>query len=131
MNNNDIIPGFDEERVELDTLEINLQKADTVQNCVVLHLLGRADEWSASFFPTRLAKIIDSGFNKLIFDLSGAEELSALFVGVFISTGKVLERFNGDIVLIKLKPEMYELLDLLDSDHYVIISGLGIIESWR
>ncbi|HUZ18791.1 MAG TPA: anti-sigma F factor antagonist, partial [Spirochaetia bacterium] len=52
MNNNDIVPGFDEEKD--DSLKIRLQRVDEVENCLVLYLTGYIDTYNSNFFQKRV-----------------------------------------------------------------------------
>jgi len=52
MNNNSIIPGFDEEKD--DSLKIRLEKVENVESCIVLFLNGYIDTYNSSFFQKRV-----------------------------------------------------------------------------
>ena len=54
MNNNDIVPGFDEEKD--DSLKIRLQRVDSVEGCLVLYLTGYIDTYNSNFFQKRVPK---------------------------------------------------------------------------
>ncbi|MGP1521648.1 MAG: anti-sigma F factor antagonist, partial [Treponema sp.] len=65
MSNNNIIPGFDDEKDE--SLTIKLQKIESLNNCIVIFLNGYIDTYNSSFFQKRVGKIIESGYVQLIF----------------------------------------------------------------
>ena len=52
MNNNDIVPGFDDEKD--DSLKIRLQKFDNVENCLALYLTGYIDTYNSNYFQKRV-----------------------------------------------------------------------------
>ena len=69
MSNNDIVPGFDDERD--DSLKIRLQKIEDTQGCLVLYLTGYIDTYNSNYFQKRVVKAIESGFIRLIFHCNG------------------------------------------------------------
>jgi len=67
MTNNDIVPGFDDEKDE--SLKIKLQKVGDVEGCLVLFLTGYIDTYNSNYFQKRIAKAIETGYTKLIFNV--------------------------------------------------------------
>ena len=59
MNNNDIVPGFDEEKDE--SLRIKLQKVDDLPGTLVLYLSGYIDTYNSNFFQKRINRAVDAG----------------------------------------------------------------------
>ena len=47
MTNNDIVPGFDDEKDE--SLKIKLQKVNEVEGCLVLYLTGYIDTYNSNY----------------------------------------------------------------------------------
>ena len=88
MNNNDIVPGFYDEKD--DSLEIILQKIDDVPGCLVLYLTGYVDTNNANYFQRQIAKAIKSGFTRLIFHLAGFNMVSDMIIGCFAAFLKTL-----------------------------------------
>ena len=54
MSNNEIVPGFDDERD--DSLKIRLQKIDETENCLVLYLTGYIDTYNSNFFQKQIGR---------------------------------------------------------------------------
>ena len=46
--NNSLIPGFNDEKDE--SLKINVEKVDAIENCVILYLNGYIDTYNSTFF---------------------------------------------------------------------------------
>jgi len=111
MNNNDIVPGFDDEKD--DSLKIRLQKVDNVADCLVLFLTGYIDTYNSNFFQKRIAKAIDSGFIHLIFHCGGLNYVSSTGIGSFTAFLKGVKQRGGDLVLLEIQPKVYEGFQLL------------------
>jgi len=111
MNNNDIVPGFDDEKD--DSLKIRLQKVDPVENCLTLFLTGYIDTYNSNFFQKRVTKAIDSGFVRLIFNCGGLNYVSSTGIGSFTAFLKAVKPRGGDIVLLEIQPKVYEVFQLL------------------
>ena len=54
--NNNIIPGFDEEKD--DSLKISLDKVSDLPNCIRIYLNGYIDTYNSNFFQKKIAKVI-------------------------------------------------------------------------
>jgi anti-sigma B factor antagonist len=111
MNNNDIVPGFDEEKD--DSLKIRLQKVDNVEGCLVLYLTGYIDTYNSNFFQKRVTKAVEAGFIRLIFNCSGLNYVSSTGIGSFTAFLKAVKPRGGDLVLLEIQPKVYEVFQLL------------------
>ncbi|MFQ3621796.1 MAG: STAS domain-containing protein [Spirochaetales bacterium] len=111
MNNNDIVPGFDEEKDE--SLKIRLQKVDTVDGCLILYLTGYIDTYNSNFFQKRVNRAIESGFIRLIFHCGGLNYVSSTGIGSFTAFLKAVKPRGGDLVLLEIQPKVYEVFQLL------------------
>jgi anti-sigma B factor antagonist len=111
MNNNDIVPGFDEEKD--DSLKIRLQKVDEVEGCLVLYLTGYIDTYNSNFFQKRITKAIESNFIRLIFNCGGLNYVSSTGIGSFTAFLKAVKPRGGDLVLLEIQPKVYEVFQLL------------------
>jgi anti-anti-sigma factor len=111
MTNNDVVPGFDDEKDE--SLKIKLQKVDGVDGCLVLYLNGYIDTYNSNYFQKRVAKAIESGFIKLIFQCNGLNYVSSTGIGSFTAFLKSAKPRGGDLVLLEIQPKVYEVFQLL------------------
>ena len=111
MNNNDIVPGFDEEKDE--SLKIRLQKIGTAEGCLVLYLTGYIDTYNSNFFQKRVNRAIEAGFIRLIFHCSGLNYVSSTGIGSFTAFLKAVKPRSGDLVLLEIQPKVYEVFQLL------------------
>lgn len=111
MNNNDIVPGFDEEKDE--SLRIKLQRVDGVNGALVLLLSGYIDTYNSNFFQKRVNRAIEAGFSKLIFNCGGLTYVSSTGIGSFTAFLKAVKPHGGDVVLLEIQPRVYEVFQLL------------------
>jgi len=111
MTNNEIVPGFDDEKD--DSLKIRLQKVENVENCLALHLTGYIDTYNSNFFQKRVNKAIDHGNIRLIFNCGGLNYVSSTGIGSFTAFLKAVRPRGGDIVLLEIQPKVYEVFQLL------------------
>jgi len=111
MTNNDIVPGFDEEKDE--SLKIKLQRVNEVEGCLVLYLTGYIDTYNSNYFQKRVLKAIESGFIRLVFHCGGLNYVSSTGIGSFTAFLKGVKPRGGDLVLLEIQPKVYEVFQLL------------------
>ena len=111
MSNNEIVPGFDDEKD--DSLKIRLQKIEDAEGCLVLYLTGYIDTYNSNYFQKRVAKAIEASFIKLIFHCSGLNYVSSTGIGSFTAFLKAVKPRGGDLVLLEIQPKVYEVFQLL------------------
>src|SRR6056297_856839 len=111
MSNNEIVPGFYEEKDE--SLKIRLQKIDSVEGCLVLYLTGYIDTYNSNFFQKRVNRAVEAGYTKLIFHCSGLNYVSSTGIGSFTAFLKAVKPRGGDLVLLEIQPKVYEVFQLL------------------
>jgi anti-anti-sigma factor len=119
MSNNDIVPGFDNEKNE--SLSIKLEKVSDVDGCLILALNGRIDTENFAFFQKHIQKSVEMGFIRLIFNCSDLEYVSSTGIGSFTSFLKVLKPKGGDMVLLNIQPKVYEVFQLLGFSQFFAI----------
>jgi anti-anti-sigma factor len=111
MSNNDIVPGFDDEKD--DSLKIKLEMVNEAQKCVMMSLSGYIDTYNSNFFQKRIQKAIEEGFVRLIFQCGGLNYVSSTGIGSFTTFLKAVKAQGGDLVLLDIQPKVYEVFQLL------------------
>jgi anti-anti-sigma factor len=111
MSNNSIVPGFDEEKDE--SLKIRLQSVPNVEGGLLLALNGYIDTYNSTSFQKRVQLAIEEGFTRLIFNCSGLSDVSSTGIGSFTTFLKAVKPQGGDVVLLDIQPNVYEVLQLL------------------
>lgn len=116
MNNNEIVPGFDDEKD--DSLKIQLKRIHELPNCLALFLVGYIDTENSNNFQRRVARAIEAGFTKLIFERSGLNIVSDTDIGCFTAFLKALKPRGGDLVMVDMPPKVYEVYQLLGFSNF-------------
>jgi len=111
MANNDIVPGFDDEKD--DSLKIKLNRIDDASRCLLLTLTGYIDTYNSNFFQKRVQKAIETGFVRLIFQCGSLNYVSSTGIGSFTTFLKAVKPQEGDLVLLDIQPKVYEVFQLL------------------
>jgi anti-sigma B factor antagonist len=111
MSNNEIVPGFDDEKD--DSLKVKLELIKEAPMCLMLSLTGYVDTYNSNSFQKRVQKVIDEGYVRLIFLCSGLNYVSSTGIGSFTTFLKAVKAKGGDIVLLDIQPKVYEVFQLL------------------
>jgi anti-anti-sigma factor len=111
MTNDEIVSGFDDEKDE--SLKIKLEKVDNIDGCLVLYLTGYIDTYNSNYFQKRVAKAVEAGFVRLIFQCSGLNYVSSTGIGSFTAFLKAVKPRGGDLVLLEIQSKVYEVFQLL------------------
>ncbi len=109
--NGDIVRGFDDE--EMGGFTVRLARVPTVDGCLVLQCIGWLDLYNYNQFQKRVAKAIEAGFTRLIFDLHAVSHMSSLPVGGLAAILRSVRAKGGDLVLQDVPTRVYEVLQLL------------------
>ena len=124
MANNDIVPGFDDEKDE--NLTIKLQEVPDIEGCLILVLNGYINTYNSHYFQKQVQQAIELGFIRLIFDCNGLNSVSSTGIGSFTAFLKTVKSKGGDLILLELQPKVNDVLQLLDVSRYFNIqSNLG------
>ncbi|WP_407428376.1 STAS domain-containing protein [Treponema sp.] len=110
-NNNDIVPGFNDEKD--DSLKITIEKIADIENGLIIYLNGYIDTYNSSFFQKRISKAVEAGFINLVFNCSALNYVSSTGIGSFTAFLKMIKPQGGDIVLLEIQPKVYEVFQLL------------------
>lgn len=110
-NNNNLVPGFNDEKDE--SLKINLEKLEDVDNGIIIYLNGYIDTYNSSFFQKRIQKVVEAGFINLVFNCASLNYVSSTGIGSFTAFLKMIKPKGGDIVLLEIQPKVYEVFQLL------------------
>ena len=111
MTNNDIVPGFDDDKDE--SLKIKIQKVADTEGWLVLILTGYIDTYNSNYFQKRVNRAIETGFTRLIFHCGGLNYVSSTGIGSFTAFLKSVKPRGGDLVLLEIQPKVYEVFQLL------------------
>jgi anti-sigma B factor antagonist len=116
--NNDIVPGFDDEKN--DSIKLKLQKIEDMEGGLIVYASGYIDTYNVSFFRKPVERAVESGYVRIVFELSRINYISSTGFGAFPHFLKLVKPQNGDMVLNQVQPKVYEVFALLGFSQYFI-----------
>ncbi|MDR3283679.1 MAG: STAS domain-containing protein [Treponema sp.] len=119
--NNSLVPGFDDEKDE--SLRIILEKIDTIDKCIRIYLDGYIDTYNSNIFQKRIIKVISAGYRNLLFSCPALSYVSSTGIGSFTTFLKMVKKQGGNIVLLELRPKVYDIFQLLGFAQYFNIKN--------
>ena len=112
MNNNDIVPGFDDEK-RRQSQRFVFKKSIPWKIASPSSLPAISIRITPIFSRNALESAIDAGFIRLIFNCGGLNYVSSTGIGSFTAFLKAVKPRGGDIVLLEIQPKVYEVFQLL------------------
>jgi len=112
MNNEEILPGFDGE--VCDYLTIRLQKMG--KNALALEFTGSIDAYDSHYLSNSVKKVIEAGFVRLSFILSGVSRISSTGVATLSSLHRMVTEKGGDLSMVNIQPRVKTVFSLLRVD---------------
>lgn len=105
------LDGIDLELDDESEAVVRIEKKDG--DVTILHVNGHLDSVSTGSFEAVLTEVIRSGGYKLVVDLSDVSYISSGGWGIFTGEVKKLREKGGDVVLVGMSPEVYDVFELL------------------
>ena len=96
---------------------------DRKADAVILALSGKLDATSAKTFEDKILRLINSGAQRLVVDLSQLEYVSSSGLRVFLLAAKRLQATDGKIVLCGLQDHVRQVFDLAGFSSILSIYG--------
>ena len=118
MTNDDVIPGFDNDKEE--NLKITLQKVSDVENCLIIVFNGYIDTYNSNYVQKQIQKTIDAGFIRLIFHCGSLNHISSTGIGSFSAFLKAVKPKGGDLVLTAVLPQVQEVFQILGFSQFFV-----------
>lgn len=97
MQNNGLVPGFDDETDE--KLFIALERLEGIEDGLCVRFSGYIDTYNSLVIQRRMQKAFDAGFIRIVFDMRALAYASSTGIHSFICFRNICQRLGGDIVL--------------------------------
>lgn len=94
-------------------------KVENNYNISIIKVGGYIDTTTSSELEHHLNDLIKQGSYNIIIDLSNVDYVSSAGWGIFISEIKGIREHGGDLKLVGMIPEVYEVFELLEF-HYIL-----------
>ena len=94
-------------------------KVENNNNISIIKVGGYIDTTTSSELEHHLTKLLERGSYYIVIDLGNVDYVSSAGWGIFISEIKGIREKGGDLKLVGMIPEVYEVFELLEF-HYIL-----------
>ena len=94
-------------------------KVENNNNISIIKVGGYIDTTTSSELEHHLTKLLERGAYNIVIDLGNVDYVSSAGWGIFISEIKGIREKGGDLKLVGMIPEVYEVFELLEF-HYIL-----------
>ena len=103
----------------MEGIQLSVEKAGAKNSISVIKIGGYIDTTTSSELEHALNSLLRSGQYNIIIDLGNVDYVSSAGWGIFISEIKGIREKGGDLKLVRMIPEVYEVFELLEF-HYIL-----------
>ncbi|MDZ7374169.1 MAG: STAS domain-containing protein [candidate division KSB1 bacterium] len=114
----------------MEGIQLTVEKKGPRADIAVIKVGGYIDTTTSSELENSLKGLISAGNYNIIIDLSDVDYISSAGWGIFISEIKNLREKGGDLKLVGMIPDVYEVFELLEF-HYILKAFDTIEEAVR
>jgi anti-sigma B factor antagonist len=100
----------------MEGIEIFEEKVGYKNDIIYLKVNGYIDTSTSYELVTKLKSIIEKNFVQFVVDLSGVNYVSSAGWGVFVGEIKSVREKGGDIKLVNMTPDVYDVFEMLEFD---------------
>jgi len=103
----------------MEGIQVSVEKTGTNSDISIIRVGGYIDTTTSSELERALDSLLKAGIVRVIIDLGNVDYISSAGWGIFISEIKGIRERNGDLKLVKMIPDVYEVFELLEF-HYIL-----------
>lgn len=103
----------------MEGIQLSVEKTGTKNSISIIKVGGYIDTTTSSELEHALSSLLKAGSNNIIIDLGNVDYVSSAGWGIFISEIKGIREKGGDLKLVRMIPEVYEVFELLEF-HYIL-----------
>jgi len=107
--NNEIIPRFDDVKVE--NLTLILKKTDH-KNLIIVSVSGYIDSYNSTAFQKAMS-LVTQKYNNIIFNMANCGFVASTGIGSFTHIYKIVKPQGGAVYFAHMPPRIYEVFQLL------------------
>lgn len=116
MTLEDIFLGNESGERDMEGIQL---KVEHNNNISIIKVGGYIDTTTSSELEHHLTKLLERGSYNIVIDLGNVDYVSSAGWGIFISEIKGIREKGGDLKLVGMIPEVYEVFELLEF-HYIL-----------
>ncbi|KAA3619791.1 MAG: anti-sigma factor antagonist [Calditrichaeota bacterium] len=103
----------------MEGIQVSVERTGANRNIAVIKVGGYIDTTTSAELEHSLNTLIKANTYKIIIDLGNVDYISSAGWGIFISEIKGIRERGGDLKLIRMIPDVFEVFELLEF-HYII-----------
>ncbi len=103
----------------MEGIQVSVERAGVNNNIAVIKVGGYIDTTTSAELEHSLDSLLKAGMFKVIIDLGNVDYISSAGWGIFISEIKGIREKGGDLKLVRMIPDVYEVFELLEF-HYIL-----------
>ncbi len=103
----------------MEGIQVSVSKAGLKNNVSVIKVGGYIDTTTSAEVERALDSILRAGSYNIVIDLGNVDYISSAGWGIFISEIKGIREKGGDLKLVNMIPDVYEVFELLEF-HYIL-----------
>ncbi len=103
----------------MEGIQVSVEKAGVNSHIAVIKVGGYIDTTTSAELEHALDSLLKAGTFDIIIDLGNVDYISSAGWGIFISEIKGIREKGGDLKLVRMIPDVYEVFELLEF-HYIL-----------
>lgn len=103
----------------MEGIQLKVEQSGLNKNISIIKVGGYIDTTTSSELEHHLNDLLKNGSYNIIIDLGNVDYVSSAGWGIFISEIKGIREKGGDLKLVQMIPEVYEVFELLEF-HYIL-----------
>jgi len=103
----------------MEGIQLSVKQAGVDNNISVIKVGGYIDTTTSAELEHSLESLLKSQSHNIIIDLANVDYISSAGWGIFISEIKGIREKGGDLKLVSMIPDVYEVFELLEF-HYIL-----------
>ena len=110
----------------MEGIQVSLEQAGPQQSISVIKVGGYIDTTTSAELEHALSQLIKSNSYNIIIDLGNVDYISSAGWGIFISEIKGIRENKGDLKLVSMIPDVYDVFELLE--FHQILKAFGSLD---
>lgn len=110
----------------MEGIQVSVEKVGANQDIAVIKVGGYIDTTTSGELENSLSSVLKSDCYNIVIDLANVDYISSAGWGIFISEIKGIREKGGDLKLIRMIPDVYEVFELLEFHH--ILKAFGSLD---
>jgi anti-sigma B factor antagonist len=101
----------------MEGIQVSTEVAGSKNDVSIIKVGGYIDTTTSSEVERALNSLLKQGNWNIVIDLGNVDYISSAGWGIFISEIKSIRENNGDLKLVRMIPDVYEIFELLEFHH--------------